>query len=138
MGHCFFYQEKREGGNSEIRRISEKNLKELKLMISDNLNSGKIWDIVFKSKSKYQDIEKNKYMEYALCKLSKIEGNLFLYGLSFSENDKHIWKAIRNNKKINKVYISFYKEDDEAYRKRALVALGDKASDATFFDSTSI
>ncbi len=142
-GALHLSQEEKGGGAVEIRSVLEKDDEEFKRKIFDNFKNGKVWDVILKEE-KLQCIEKNIYMKSALHKLSTIEGNLFLYGLSLSKNDDHIWEAIRNNKKINKVFVSVYKDDDEAFRERALAALGDKASDETreekrvvFFDSAS-
>ncbi len=139
-GAMQIYREEREGGNVEIGRTTGKGNDRIESMIVKKIDNGEVWDIVFEgtSERKRQQIKENIYMENALNKLSAIKGNLFLYGLSFFENDDHIWEAIRNNNKIDKIHISVGPEDGDVYRKRALAALDEKESDETFFDSDSI
>ncbi len=132
----------------EIRKTTGKN---------DKINNGGIWDIVFEgtSERKRDEIDKNKYMEYAFNRLSDIQGNLFLYGLSFFENDDHIWEAIKDNKSIEKFYVSVYLKNNnpsseeaekilDDFNEEVVKAFGGEESRAfvkekvVFFDSDSI
>lgn len=60
-------------------------------------------------KHKEKHINKVKYLKESLGKLSTMEGNLVIYGSSLAQNDEHIWSKVRENEKIEKVFISIKK-----------------------------
>jgi hypothetical protein len=124
---------------SEIKKISVGRLDTLKSRIIERIDESKPLDIIFKSTDKIKDINNNQYMKSALEQLKKITGNIYLYGVSLSENDNHIWEAINNNDEVTQVYVSVYCNDgipdlkiDDVQKmlpnKKALITLFDSGS----------
>lgn len=68
------------------------------------------------SYSKYNTIMQQQYLTSCYQKLSDINGYLVLYGLSLKQNDDHIFYAINNNYKIEKIFISVYQEDENVIK----------------------
>jgi Domain of unknown function (DUF4917) len=53
------------------------------------------------------------YLRYCYDKLSDLSGDLFIFGHSAAENDKHIYEVIfRQTSKVNNVYMFVYKPED--------------------------
>ncbi len=96
-GGLHFYKVERSRGFEIRRNIKDE---ELRSIIDERDRRGEVLDIVFAgtSKGKRKQIRGNIYMKSALHKLRTLEGNLFLYGLSFSKNDNHIWKVIKKTR----------------------------------------
>ena len=59
-------------------------------------------------KQKLEKIQRSNYLGHNYRSLGAIKGNLFIYGLSLSENDDHIIKQIRKNRTLTSVYVSLY------------------------------
>lgn len=61
---------------------------------------------------KLQKIENNPYLSFCYNQLSNISGVLVIYGISFNDNDTHIFNELNKNRNINKIYISVYQNDE--------------------------
>lgn len=59
------------------------------------------------SESKKERILHNAYLSKGYRSMPQISGSLFVYGLSFSENDSHITKPIVNGQ-VKKLFVSLY------------------------------
>ena len=126
---------------SEIKKISVGRLDTLKSRIIERIDESKPLDIIFKSTDKIKDINNNQYMKSALEQLKKITGNIYLYGVSLSENDNHIWDAINDNGKITQVYVSVSSNgngNSDLKMANAKQRLPKKKNLITLFDSGSI
>ena len=100
--------------NEQIKKISVGRLDTLKSRIIDRIDESAPLDVIFKSKNKENDVINNPYMNFALEKLkSHIEGNLFLYGVSLSENDSHVWNAIKSNTSVENIYVSVFENHSD-------------------------
>lgn len=60
------------------------------------------------SEQKLEQIQRSNYLGHNYRSLGSITGSLFIYGLSFSENDSHIVEQIRRNTSLKKVFVSLY------------------------------
>ena len=65
------------------------------------------------SEEKENQINKNTYLQNCLDEIKKLSGNLVILGLSLTQNDAHIIKALREAQQKNKlrIYYGFYTED---------------------------
>ncbi len=61
---------------------------------------------------KLDKIKNNPYLRFCYNQLSNISGILVIYGVSFNDNDTHIFNALNKNRNINKIYISVYQNDE--------------------------
>ena len=69
------------------------------------------------SEQKLEKIMHNAYLHKCLRSLKSISGTLFIYGMSFSENDQHIINAIVESK-VTDIYVSIYgNPNDDLNRK---------------------
>ena len=82
----------------------------LKDQIEKSLKSNKFPLVVSEGKSeqKMAKIQRSNYLGSCLRSLGAVTGNLFIYGLSMSQNDEHILNEIRKNSKLKKIFVSFY------------------------------
>jgi hypothetical protein len=69
------------------------------------------------SDQKLEKVQRSNYLGHNYRSLGSITGNLFVYGLSFSENDNHIAEQIRRNTSIKNVFVSVYGEPDSEANK---------------------
>lgn len=60
------------------------------------------------SNQKVAKIRHSDYLSRCLRSFREIGGTLFVYGFSFSENDKHITRQIETNSKLKQLFISIY------------------------------
>lgn len=73
-------------------------------------------------KEKLEKIRHSGYLSRGLRSLISISGDLFIFGLSFSENDFHIIDKIKNNKKIKRIFVSIYGDINSETNKRIIQA----------------
>ncbi|MEL4175956.1 DUF4917 family protein [Corynebacterium bovis] len=62
------------------------------------------------SAEKLNRIENNDYLRHCLNSIESMSGALFTYGVSFSDNDKHIVRQLARAKGLKKVYVGCYGE----------------------------
>lgn len=63
--------------------------------------------------AKIETINQCEYLKHCFETFQNHQGNLITYGLSFMESDKHIISAIKNNKKLEKVFIGYHNIEDK-------------------------
>lgn len=63
------------------------------------------------SEKKMEQINRNRYLSYCYSKLSRIESDLVVYGLSFGPSDAHIADAIAHSKS-SRIYVSLHGDPD--------------------------
>jgi hypothetical protein len=56
---------------------------------------------------KIDKIMKSSYLSHCLRSFNKIEDQLFVYGFSFSKNDKHIFNSIVSNQNLKYLWLGF-------------------------------
>lgn len=56
---------------------------------------------------KAEKIKHNPYLDYCFRQLHKLQGDVFIFGHSFDESDKHIFDEIKNSN-ANSIYVSIY------------------------------
>jgi len=99
----------------EIRKHSWiRSQKRLTVLIREGLSGGQYPLFVAEGlpERKRQQIQQNGYLSYCLGKLERIEKTLFVYGLSLSDNDRHLAHTIADNDKIEHLCIGLYGEPD--------------------------
>ncbi len=69
---------------------------------------------------KLKRIKENGYLSRAFSSLKGITGNLFVFGHSIRDEDDHFFSIINSNRKINKIYISIYGDQNSDYNKIVL------------------
>lgn len=101
------------------------------------------------SEAKLEKISRSDYLSKGLRSLASVGGSLCTYGVSFSENDKHISSAISKSK-ITKLAVSIYGDQDSAEnrdlmsRVEALALEASKTNrkskslDLLFYDANSV
>ncbi len=62
---------------------------------------------------KLVQIKNNFYLNHCYQTFQQIEGTLTIFGFSMSEHDMHIVNAIKVNKKIDKIFISIYGNEND-------------------------
>ena len=72
------------------------------------------------SKSKINQIKSNPYLNHAFSKFSLCGGQIFSFGFSFSDQDKHIVDAIAQNKKIRFLWLGIFGDASDEESKRLL------------------
>lgn len=87
--------------------------------IDSALKSGKFPLIVAEGTAdqKLERIQKSNYLGHNLRSLRSVTGTLFIYGLSFGENDSHIIKQIQKNHSLKKICVSIYGAPDNTENK---------------------
>ena len=60
--------------------------------------------------AKIKRIHQSPYLTKCFNEFQNLSGILVTYGLSFMNSDKHIIDTINNNKKLEKIYIGYFKE----------------------------
>lgn len=65
------------------------------------------------SKAKVDKIMENDYLRHCFNSFKSLQGNLVTHGLSFDPSDSHIIQAIKENKKLDKIYIGYHTENDK-------------------------
>lgn len=82
----------------------------LRDQVRERITDGKFPMIVSEGSShqKLERIESNKYLMHAYSNLQNASGSLFIHGHSMSDNDDHLWNAIKNNANIDKLFISIH------------------------------
>ena len=70
------------------------------------------------SENKVDEIGDNRYLKKCLDQLSKLSGNIVIFGSSLSDNDKHIFESI-NQSSVKKIYISSCKKQKKEHSKRS-------------------
>lgn len=55
------------------------------------------------------------YLKYCFDKFKEVSGILVTMGVPFSASDTHIIESIKNNKKLEKIYIGYYNSKDLNY-----------------------
>ena len=106
--------------DNEIRKFTwARTDKPLKNQIIEALNQDMFPIIVAEgtSREKMEVILHNAYLSRGFSSFKKIGGQLFVFGLSFKDNDEHILKAIEEGK-IEHIYISILKSEKEENKKQ--------------------
>jgi hypothetical protein len=115
--HGAFHLMSRDG---RLEKISYKKNKTILDQISAYLDK-EIYPLIVtegKSKNKLLAINQSEYLNHAVEKIKKIKGNLFAIGISFGEENNHVWHAISKNKNIRKLYVGVHESDQESVRRR--------------------
>ena len=102
-----------EGG--EVRkRVWQSTGIRLMEQIRDALDSKEYPLIVSEgdSHSKHKRIEASSYLSHCQRKFQNIQGNLFIYGFSLSQQDRHILDWIVNNTSLKRLFIAVYGDPD--------------------------
>ena len=97
------------------------------------------------SRSKLDRIQHNGFLNRAYRSFSSIGGALFIFGLSFAENDEHILKLVYNGK-ITHLLVSLHGDPDSEGNQRIVrraELMGDRGRrrlplQVTFFDAASV
>jgi hypothetical protein len=76
------------------------------------------------SRQKLEKIRRSDYLGHNFRSLGLITGNLFLYGHSLAENDRHILEQISENKKLKRIFISIYGDPNDPSKKE-IIARGE-------------
>ncbi|WP_265822587.1 DUF4917 family protein [Geovibrio ferrireducens] len=71
------------------------------------------------SEQKLEKIIHNAYLHKCLRSLKSISRTLFIYGMSFSENDQHVINAILESK-VTDIYVSIYGNKDDENNKKII------------------
>ncbi|OGP03720.1 MAG: DUF4917 domain-containing protein [Curvibacter sp. GWA2_64_110] len=80
------------------------------------------------SAEKLERIKHSGYLHRGLASMPKISGSLFVYGLSFADNDDHVLRMIEVGK-ISNLYVSIFGEPSDAHN-AAIVRRTQKLVDA--------
>ncbi len=115
-GSLYIYEE-----NRTIYKIASDKVSDLAKKIEEHRFSDiNEVAIIFAEDGKREQIKKNNYLKHCYAELGNLKGALITYGVSFADNDKHISDKIKKNKKLKKIYISEYVDDQgkEERRKR--------------------
>lgn len=90
-----------------FKRVWKTTGKALIDQIKEAMDSGKYPLVVAEgnSESKLKQIKGNQYLRYVYSKLTMYEGQMFVFGFSFSDQDKHITEAIARNPSIRFLYV---------------------------------
>jgi hypothetical protein len=75
------------------------------------------------SPQKLDRIQRSNYLGHNYRSFSSIGGSLFVYGLSFSENDTHIMERIKRNRKLKSLNVGVYGDPDNKQNKRLMQTL---------------
>ena len=83
------------------------------------------------SRRKMEAIYSNVYLRHCFDSLRNIKGTLVSYGCSFGQTDSHIMDAILDNKKVERIYISYHESSDpldnmERMRERKIMLAEEK------------
>ena len=109
--------------------------------IREALNENKFPMFVSEGSSiqKMTKIQHNGYLNRALRSLKEIGGCLFIYGLSFSNNDDHIFKVLEKNTRLKKIFISLYGSPKDKENKRLIAKIENSklADKVLFYDANS-
>lgn len=98
------------GATNEIKKYCFSNGRSLKEQIMHSINQN-IFPLFVSAEShlkKLEIINRSDYLSNALNNFNHCKDVLFIYGFNFSENDRHILKAIASSK-VNKIFISIYR-----------------------------
>lgn len=71
------------------------------------------------SKDKEEKIHSNRYLSRAIDEFANLEGALFTYGFSMSENDQHILDRIARGR-LARVFVSIYGEPESENRAKSI------------------
>lgn len=98
-------------GGDEFKKYTWSNTKiPLMTQIKESLDHNEFPVFVSEgtSKEKLNKILHNTYLGKGYKSLAAITGSLFIYGLSFKENDEHIIDTIIANRKLKALFVSIY------------------------------
>lgn len=89
---------------------------------------------------KKDKIQHNGYLNRCLRSFSKIRGSLFIYGLSFGDNDEHIFKEINQNRGLKAIYISLYGLRDTTNNRKVITKFlsSNLKERVKFYDAESV
>ncbi len=73
-----------------------------------------------KQVSKSKIINNNQYLLYCQNKLQNISNALFIHGVSFSENDKHVFECVKNNKNLKYLCVGIFEYMPEKEKNRII------------------
>lgn len=105
-------------------KVTQETERALYTKLQDLLNQeGNDVLCVFQADNKIEAIEKDPYLSHCLNKLAELKGALVILGCSLSGNDSHIFDKI-NQSQIKDIYISYYKNCEETYRRGVNLFLG--------------
>ncbi len=110
-----------EGG--ETRKHSwVRSKKSLIELVKNGLENGQypLFVAEGKAEKKMAQIQRSGYLFYCLGKLERIASPLVIYGLSFSENDRHIIHAIADNRDLDRVFIGLHGRIDSRINKQII------------------
>ena len=68
---------------------------------------------------KAERIKHNPYLDYCFRQLKQLNGDLFIYGHSFDESDKHIFDELKNSD-VNRFYVSIYGDENSGQNQRTI------------------
>lgn len=70
------------------------------------------------SEQKLRRIKSSDYLSHCYRSLGRISGNLFVYGHSLAENDRHIFKKIAANHQLKSLYVGLFGKPDSKENKK--------------------
>ena len=102
-----------EEDNNLVKLTNDEN--NLKAQITEKIQENKLPLFISEGKSekKEEKIGERQYLQEGLESLKKIDGCLFTFGWSASEQDKHIINILVNNTKLKKLFIGFHNSIEE-------------------------
>lgn len=92
--------------------------------------------------SKRIKIQNDKYLSMCMSRLCNIQGSIFTYGFSFSDNDGHIARAISCSK-ISNIYIGIYADHGDDQRvtneiQKAIISFKNKEKNVYLFSTKNL
>lgn len=109
----------------KIKRTEKNNLSKEIRKEWDNCNKS---HIIISSDYKTKELKMcsedySPYFKFCFDQFKNVEGVLVTMGVSFSYSDTHIIEAIKNNKKLEKIYIGYYNSKDLKYFKQVFCGI---------------
>ncbi|ELJ8527736.1 DUF4917 family protein [Vibrio cholerae] len=68
---------------------------------------------------KSEKIKHNPYLDYCFRQLKQLNGDMFIFGHSFDESDKHIFDELKNSS-VNRFYVSIYGNENSEHNLRTI------------------
>lgn len=124
--HGAYHYFHKKGKNIKIISVEKDDFKITMLQQVKNLLSEGYYPTAVLTDSapaKMDKIKENDYLRHCFESFENHKGNLVTFGLSFMESDEHIVKAIKNNIKLEKVFIGYHTDEDERQIKKAFEGL---------------
>lgn len=113
-GALHFYEAPEEPKTRKKIKIGSTSL--LNQIITEKINPVCVFN--HSSQKKEKHINNNSYLKYCSERLGQAEGDLYIIGWKCADNDAHLVKLINDNKKIDRLVISYYDIDTKSTFKK--------------------